>query len=226
MVLLENNINLTVRDSQSFSDSSPLAGIVPVVGLEAGGRGTQLQANFPEFIDEYFLSDLRPLSELTLKIQPPNDILKCKTGDKEEAQLENGERYGETSLRILENHVSKVNEQTNVLQLVEGKSSSIDTEHDDCRKVVGCVLLKNMNIIWRMYAGSDLSNSGSTVQQCANNNWRDITTSLELVLSAIMFQYDVFTHGEICASTLSISTEDFCLNDNSHNAPWKQVMLR
>ncbi|CAA3023252.1 Hypothetical predicted protein [Olea europaea subsp. europaea] len=130
------------------------------------------------------------------------------------------------SLRILENHVSKVNEQTNVLQLVECKSSSIDTEHDDCRKVVGCVLLKSMNIIWRMYAGSDLSNSGRFVQQCANNNGRDITTSLELVLSAIRFQYDVFTDGEICASRLSISTEDFCLNDNSHNAPWKQLMLR
>ncbi|CAA2991579.1 autophagy-related 2 [Olea europaea subsp. europaea] len=216
---LDEQCNLTVNGS---SYNLPLAGSVPVVGLEAGGA--PLQENFPELIEEYILSDLRPFSELTLKSQPPNDILKCKTGAKEEAQIGNGRWYGESSLRILENHVSKVNEQTNVPQLVEGESSSSDTEYDDCRKVVGCVLLKNMNIIWRMYAGSDWSNSERTVQQYANNNGRDTTISLELELFEIGFQYDVFTDGGICASRLALSIQDFCLNDNSRNAPWKQVL--
>ncbi|KAL2456804.1 autophagy 2 [Forsythia ovata] len=219
---LGEQCNLTVRDSQCFSDSLPLAGSVPVAGLEASGA--PLHDNSPEFIEEYFLSDLRPLSELTLKSQPPNVNLKCKTGSKEDPQTGNGGWYGETSLRILDNHVSKVNEQTNVLQLVEGESSSSDTEYDDCRKVVGCVLLKNMNINWRMYAGSDWFNSESTVQQYANYNGRDTTISFELVLSAIGFQYDVFPDGGIWASRFSLSIQDCCLTDNSHNAPWKQVL--
>lgn len=214
--------NLTVINPSPFSDNLPLAGSVPVVGLEAGGAS--LQENIPEFIEEYFLSDLRPLSELTLKSPPPNDILKCKTGAKEEAKIGNGRWYGETSLRILENHVSKVNVQTNVPQLVEGESSSSDTVYDDSRKVVGCVIIKNMNLIWRMYAGSDWSNSERTVQQYANNNGRDTTISFELGLYAIGFRYDIFTDGGICASRLSLSIHDFCINDYSHNAPWKQVL--
>ncbi|KAK6136875.1 hypothetical protein DH2020_029387 [Rehmannia glutinosa] len=156
---------------------------------EIPSGASSAEEKVPEFIEEYFLSDLRPLSGLALRNQSP-DILCCKTGAVGEARIGNG---------------------------------GCDPEHD-VGKAEGRILLKNMNVIWRMHGGSDWSNFQNTSQTSAVSCSRDPTVCLELALSGIGLDYDVYPDGEISASKLSLTIQDFCLNDRSDDAPWKLVL--
>ncbi|KAK6159348.1 hypothetical protein DH2020_006662 [Rehmannia glutinosa] len=196
---------------------SHLCALVSDSSLVASGASSA-EEKVPEFIEEYFLSDLRPLSGLALRNQSP-DILCCKTGAVGEARIGNGGWYADTSLRILENHASKA-EQVNVRKPVNSEASTSDPEHD-VGKAEGRILLKNMNVIWRMHGGSDWSNFQNTSQTSAVSCSRDPTVCLELALSGIGLDYDVYPDGEISASKLSLTIQDFCLNDRSDDAPWK-----
>ncbi|KAI3445996.1 hypothetical protein Pfo_002661 [Paulownia fortunei] len=208
-------------DGQAKFFESQLCALVSDSSLVAS-EASSSEENIPEFIEEYFLSDLRPLSGLALKSQS-SDILCCKTGTGGETRIGNGGWYADTSLRILENHASKV-EQTNVQKPEDFEASTRDPEHVDVGKVEGRVLLKNMNVIWRMYGGSDWSNFQNTSQTSVMTCSRDATVCLELALSGIGFDYDVYPDGEISASRLSLTVQDFCLNDRSDDAPWKLVL--
>ncbi|KAL6494724.1 hypothetical protein OROGR_031524 [Orobanche gracilis] len=180
------------------------------------------EENVPEFIEEYFLSDLRPLSGLSLKTQS-SDILSYKTGTVGGARIGTGGWYEDTPLRILENHASKV-EQINVRKAVDSEAGYNDSDHVGVGKSEGRVLLKNMNVIWRMYGGSDWSNFQNTSHTSILTSLRDATVCLELALSGIGFEYDVYPDGDISASTLSLIVQDFCLDDRSDDAPWKMVL--
>ncbi|KAM7474898.1 hypothetical protein LguiB_022141 [Lonicera macranthoides] len=168
----------------------------------------------PEFIEGYFLSDLLPLSELSLNNQSPKDIKSTSTNikDKEVGRGKSG-WYSDASLMILENHVSEVSEQVGPQRLVNGEVPCNNSESDECGKLGGRVLFKNVNVIWRLYAGSDW-----------HNFHRDITACLELALSGMDVQYNLFPDGEVFVSKLSLSIKDFCLNDNSKDAPWRLVL--
>ncbi|XP_027161566.1 autophagy-related protein 2 [Coffea eugenioides] len=200
----------------SFSESNP------VVGLENNGASFQ-DENVPEFIEEYFLSDLRPLSGVSFTSQLPNE-LHCKAGITGSGELpyRNNGWYGNTSLRIVENHVSEVNDQANPGQLENSESSSGCTELDDHGRIKGCILLKNMNIVWRLYAGSDWSNFQKSQEHSTSG--RDATVCLEISLSRMQIQYDIFPDGGLHASLLSLAIQYFRVNDNSKNAPWKLVL--
>lgn len=184
------------------------------------GEASSSEENNPEFIEEYFLSDLRPLSGIGFKSQSS-----CKTGAVEEDRIGNGGWYASTPLKILENHASDV-EQTNVHnKSVEFEASTSDSEHVELGKAEGCILLKNMNVSWRMFGGSDWSNLKNTSQTSVMTSQRDVTTYLELVLSGIGCEYVVYPDGEISASRLSLAIQDFSLYDRSDDAPWKLVLL-
>ncbi|KAL0384200.1 UNVERIFIED_CONTAM: Autophagy-related protein 2 [Sesamum radiatum] len=175
----------------------------------------------PEFIEEYFLSDLRPLSELALKSQS-SDILVCKTDVAGEARTGHGGWYTDTPLIILENHASKV-QQTNVRKPLEFISLSVP-EHLGDGKAEGHIFLRNINVIWRMYGGSDWCNPRNISQASGVTCARNAAVCLELALSGIGFDYEVYPDGELTASRLSLTIQDFCLNDKSDDAPWKLVL--
>ncbi|KAL8541374.1 hypothetical protein ACS0TY_002578 [Phlomoides rotata] len=208
-------------DGQAKIFESHLCTLVNDTSLVAGGASSS-EENNPEFIEEYFLSDLRPLSGLAFKSQS-SDTCCCKTGAIEEDRIGNGGWYASTPLKILENHAPEV-EQTNVHNSVEFEGSTSDSEHVELRKAEGCILLKNMNVSWRMYGGSDWSNIKNTTQTSVMTCQRDVTTYLELVLSGIGCEYVVYPDGEISASRLSLAIQDFSLYDRSDDAPWKLVL--
>lgn len=209
-------------DGQAKILESHLHTLVNDTSLVAGGASAP-EENNSEFIEEYFLSDLRPLSGLAFKSQS-SDIRCCKTGAIEEERIGNGGWYASTPLKILEDHASEV-EQTNVHKSVEFEASTSDSEHVELGKAEGCILLKNMNVSWRMYGGSDWSNFKNTSQTSVATCQRDVTTYLELALSGIGCEYVVYPNGEISASRLSLAIQDFSLYDRSDDAPWKLVLL-
>ncbi|KAK3024510.1 hypothetical protein RJ639_043702, partial [Escallonia herrerae] len=196
----------SARDPECFSRNLSFTGSMPSIGLENSHLSFS-QTSFPEFIEEYFLSDLSSLTDFSLNNQSSN-----KNG---EVQRGKSGWYRDFSLRILENHVSDVTEQD------VGGARRDRTRSDECKKVKGRVLLKNINVIWRLYAGSDWHNQNNGQSSVGG---RDTTVCLELALSGIDFRYHVYPDGEICASRISLCVKDFCLNDCSNDAPWKLVL--
>ncbi|XP_073159170.1 autophagy-related protein 2 isoform X2 [Henckelia pumila] len=214
---------------QCFGDPEHLSADMPrsrnfsTLGIGAS-MPAPLDEKIPELIEEYFLSDLRPLSELALN-SPSSDMFFCKSGAVGVAQTGNCGWYEDMSLRILENHASKVNEQCNVRQFVEIEASSSDSKNGDVGKAEGCIVFTNMNVVWRMYGGSDWSNSHNISRPSAMlTSGRDATICFELALSGIGFDYKIYPDGEMSASRLSLTIHDFCLNDKSDHAPWKLVL--
>ncbi|KAL3614201.1 hypothetical protein CASFOL_042275 [Castilleja foliolosa] len=214
-------VNKITDGHAKFFESHPYS-LVSDIPLVSNGSSSSSEENSPGFIEEYFLSDLRPLSGLALKHQLSNTPC-CKTGAVEGASIGNGGWYADTSLRILENHASKV-EQISVPKAVDFEASSSDSDHVDVGKAEGRILLKNMNVTWRMYGGSDWSNIQSTCHTSTTTCSRDAAVCLELALSGIGVDYHVFPDGEISVSRLSLTIQDFSLNDRSDDAPWKLVL--
>ncbi|GKV37988.1 hypothetical protein SLEP1_g45946 [Rubroshorea leprosula] len=137
----------------------------------------------------------------------------------------NGGWYGDAPLRIVENHISEASEKASLNQILDGKLSSGDyTIIDAIVKVIGCVRLKNINVRWRMYAGSDWHESIKNGECSTNMHGRDRTVFLEFALSGVECQYDVFPAGVVSVSKLSLSVQDLHLYDKSSAAPWKRVL--
>nr|GLL47319.1 autophagy-related protein 2 isoform X1 [Ipomoea trifida] len=212
-------------EAQHFCKSLPLTESSPAAGLE-NGESSFSEEKLPEFIEDYVLSDLCPRSEVSLKSNSPNDILKCKTSSLKNGddQQESSGWYDDSSLRILEDHVSKASGHDDSLQYVECESSSSQTETDENGKIKGRIVFNDVNVTWRLYAGSDWQNIEKSVQCSAGTYVRDITSYLELILSGVGFKYDVFPDGGIHVSRLSIAVQDFFLNDRRNDAPWKLVL--
>ncbi|GER56644.1 autophagy 2 [Striga asiatica] len=184
-------------------------------------RASPSEENVPTFIEEYFVSDLRPLSGRALKKQS-SDPTGYKSASAGESRLGIGGWYADTSLRILENHASKLEQINMPKEAVDVEISSSDSDYVDIGKAEGHILLKNMNVVWRMYGGSDWSSSFRNTSRISTVTCsRDLAVCLELALCGIGLEYDVYPDGEISASTLSVNIQDVCLNDRSGNAPWK-----
>lgn len=206
-------------DGQAKTIESHISTLVNDTSQVASGASSSGEKT-PEVIEEYFLSNLRPLSELSLKSQS-SDINGFNTVAVGEDRIGNGGWYGGTPLRILENHASKV-EKPDAKKSVDFEVSTNDPEHVEVVIAEGRILLKNINVSWRMYGGTDWSNIQNTSPTLASA--RDVTACLELTLSGICCEYDVYPDGEISASRLSLTISDLCLNDRSNDAPWKRVL--
>lgn len=203
------------------------SGLKPLTSLDGGCPGVETNIyskDCPEFIEEYFLSEVLPLSGLSSDKQPVNEVLKNKPSKLKEKEVQRGKSgwYGDVSLKILENHVSEISKK-NGLKQIEKHGSSNQTKLGGHNKVKGNVILKNINVTWRMCAGSSWQNFHSSDQHLGNSG-RGTIPYLELLLSGLELKYDVFPDGDICVSKLSLSILDFRLDDISQDAPWKLVL--
>ncbi|XP_034681405.1 autophagy-related protein 2 isoform X10 [Vitis riparia] len=219
--------NLNIRTPEFFSRNLSFNGTVPVIGLDSHQSSVPQNGGFPEFIESYYMSESSHLSEISAAKESSHEILEFKSRNMGNEDLERGNSgwYGDASLRIVENHIPEMSEQAGLRQSVKGKLPSTDHRRpDDLGKARGRVLLKNVNVRWKMFAGSDWNHPGKTGQPSANISGRDAATCLELALSGMDFQYDIFPDGEIFVSKLSLFIKDFHLYDNSRDAPWKLVL--
>ena len=221
--LLGEGCDLGMKTPDFFPHNLSFNGTVPVIGLDSHQSSVLQNGGFPKFIESYYISESSHLSEISAANESPHEIVECRSKNAGNEDLERGNSgwYGDASLRIVENHILELSEQASLKQSVEGKLPSTDHRRpDNLGKARGRVLLKNVDVRWKMYAGSDWNHPG---QSSANISGRDATTCLELELSGMGFQYDVFPDGEICVSKLSLFIEKFHLYDNSRDAPWRLV---
>ncbi|XP_021738462.1 autophagy-related protein 2-like [Chenopodium quinoa] len=177
-----------------------------------------------EIMEGYCLSDLRSLSELTINSHFPEVDSQSNTESRANVDVQRGKCgwYGSTSLSILENYVPDQTGQSHSKQLLEGKRNH--EEGNVCQRFKGRLLLDNVDIKWRMYAGSDWHDLEETVWHSADICGRDEAICLELSLSNMNVHYDVFPDGDLCASKLCLSIQDLHIYDKSRNAPWKLVL--
>ncbi|KAB1207098.1 Autophagy-related protein 2 [Morella rubra] len=217
---------LNLETPKTSSVDSSFNGSVPIVGLENSQNSFLEEGYFTEFMEGYCLSELRPLMELSKSRQympeiPINRFINVGSGDPEKG---NGGWYGD-AFKIVENHISEASEQSGVNKFEEGNLPFIDHKrHEDTGNVTGRVLLKNIDIRCRMYAGSDWHDSMGDHEHSSNFHGRDKTALLEFLLSGMEFRYSTFPIGGVCVSKLSLSVEDFHLYDKSRDAPWKLVL--
>ncbi|PIA56428.1 hypothetical protein AQUCO_00700628v1 [Aquilegia coerulea] len=182
----------------------------------------------PKLIEGYYISGLSSLPQVSPRKRSTNS-LKCSSMN----QGHPGDRSGSSgwykadSPRIVENHISKVITQPGKHETSNPRKCEIPfhncTSPDEICKARGRVLLKNIDVRWRMYAGSDWHGSTKVVRG-KTGGLRDTTTCLELTLSALALQYDMYPDGEVSVSKISLSVQDFNLYDRSKDAPWKLIL--
>ncbi|KAJ4716330.1 autophagy-related protein 2-like [Melia azedarach] len=226
-VLGEPACSLSVESPEIFSTNLSVNGSVPLIGLQSSQTSLKQNGCLPEFIEGYCLGDLRPLSELSVGRHSGAQMLKCRPRNMKDGDLEkgNGGWYGDACLRVVENHLSETNGKTSGKKLLECKLPSMDSAGaDDFVKAMGRVLLGNINVTWRMYGGSDWHESRNNGEHTSNMHGRDMTACLELALSGMQFQYNIFPISDMFVSKLSLSIQDFHLYDRSRDAPWKLVL--
>ncbi|KAK6946119.1 Vacuolar protein sorting-associated protein 13-like, N-terminal domain [Dillenia turbinata] len=211
--------NFQRESPKILSDDLCFSGPVPEIGFDSNPFQNGCS---PELIEGYCWADLRPLSELSVSSQPLSDNLSHKSENTSHRDIgrKHGGWYKEASLKIVENHISDVSEQNGPEQSA-GLHGSSNCRRPD--KAKGRAVFKNMKVRWRMYAGSDWLDLGNALHSMSTPR-RDTTSCLELELSKMDFQYDIFPDGDVCVSKLSLSIQDFHLCDNSRDAPWKQVL--
>ncbi|KAJ6905952.1 autophagy-related protein 2-like isoform X1 [Populus alba x Populus x berolinensis] len=224
--LLGEACSLSVETPDFFSNDLSYDWPVPLIGLESNQTTFLQSGSFPEFIEGYCVSDLRPLSELSMGRQSPPEKLKCisKNFGNADHGRGNGGWYGDAPLSIVEHHISGASEAT-VDQVLEDQLPTLLSERsDDFGKATGRVLFKNIDVSWRMYAGSDWQAYRKNSDPSSHTCGRDTTVCLELALCGMQFQYNVFPVGGVCASKLCLTVQDFHLSDKSKTAPWKQIL--
>ncbi|CAN0846557.1 Autophagy-related protein 2 [Linum grandiflorum] len=182
------------------------------VGVDITESSFLENGSLPEFIESYCISDLRPLSELSIGcIDPPARV--------------NSGWYEELPVSIIEDHVSDTGGSGYLNQFLDDKfleGCSLTPDHSE--KATGRVLLKDINVSWKMYAGSDWDPHDMNTEPSRCTGGRDKTTCLELSLCGMELRCDLFPPTGLCASKISLSITDFYLYDKSHTAPWKLML--
>lgn len=222
-IFLGEACNLSFDTSEIFSHNLSVNGSALAIGVESSQTSFLENDCSPELIESYCLSELRPLSELSAGRELSRRHRNLGDGDLERRTTG---WYGDASFRIVENHISKTSDLNCMTKVKECMTSSVEgARPDDFGNALGRVLVKNVNVIWRMYAGSDWHDSQKDNESSTDIHGRDTTVCLELELSGLQCQYDLFPVGGICSSKLSLSIQDFHLYDRSKAAPWQLVMF-
>ncbi|KAG7582518.1 Autophagy-related protein 2 CAD motif [Arabidopsis suecica] len=173
--------------------------------------------SLPEIFENYCLSEFRPSSEVPQEGDssgiPETDLRRGNSG-----------WYDDASLRILEDHVSEATEEDHEEHIMDGEFSSFGQTSYSAVAANGRILLKNIDLKWRIYSGSDWHDSRKKGENFKHTKGRDTTSCLELELSGVQFLYETFPIGGICTSKLSLMVQDFYLYDRSNNAPWTLVL--
>jgi autophagy-related protein 2 len=211
---------MNLDEPEVLSPELMLTESVPVIGPEGSHASFLHDGCFPEIIESYCLSDLRPLSELSIDIHS-DELSKIKLRNVSHRDIERGSGgwYGGNSSKVLENHISEENGKTGPM-----KAADHGTLHsNDCSshsETCGRVILKKIDIRWKMYGGSDFVDSDKN----GPHSGRNTSTCLEFALSGMKFQYDTFPVGGLHVSKMYLSVQDFYLYDRSQNAPWILVL--
>ncbi|CAM8937754.1 unnamed protein product [Rhodiola kirilowii] len=218
---LDENLSDDVSELQfhlSSGDADPLNQHYPhsmITGEQESGKGLYSQGDSCQgFIEDYCISAMQPPTELyprRYSSEGPID-LKTKNIGNSGVGVHNGWYLG-TSLEFVHDHISESegNVQT---------ASFTGLPVQDTAKPKARVVLKNIHMRWRMYAGSSWYSS----RQNADVSGRDMSVCLEFVLSGIGLQYEIYPDSEVLASKLALSVQDFYLYDTSRDAPWKLVL--
>ncbi|KAK1297387.1 hypothetical protein QJS10_CPB15g00825 [Acorus calamus] len=199
----------------------------PNIGLETIQSSCSHETLLPQLIESYYISDLLPAPKSSLCNYTSHEDFKSKSSlVHADAEYRKGGWYEDIPFRIHEDHILKENEQPGETQLhnICELPSINSASPSEPSTVKGRILLKNIGVKWRMYAGSDWPkgnrNDTNTLNTCRSIG-RDTTVCLELSLSRMNLEYDMFPEGDIWLSKLSISVQDFYLYDHSRDAPWK-----
>lgn len=175
-----------------------------------------------QIIDSYYMPDL-----LNSSSSPRNVIHQFTCGDdaRKAVDCDDGGWYSNTPLTIVENHVSKRNNPhgEHVFQQ-DGDPAVCNLNSDESCNLKGKILIHDIDVKWRMYAGDDwsLAENDSTGRPCSNG--RDRSSSLEFIVSGLSMQFDMYPDGDVSVSKLSISAQDLNLCDQNTHAPWKMVL--
>lgn len=174
----------------------------------------------PEIIENYCLSEFRPLSEVPQEGDSSGRQFFLET----DLRRGNSGWYDDASIRILEDHVSEATEEDHEEHILDGEFSPFGLTSYTAVTANGRILLKNINLKWRIYSGSDWHGSRKKGEIYKHMKGRDTTSCLELELSGVQFLYEIFPIGGICTSKLSLTVQDFYLYDRSKAAPWTLVI--
>ncbi|XP_052734169.1 autophagy-related protein 2 isoform X7 [Vigna angularis] len=145
---------------------------------------------------------------------------KLRNVEHKEIERGSGRWYGGTSLKVLENHIAEEIKQPGMKKAVDHQGMLSSDDSSTHGETCGRVILKEIDIRWRMYSGSDWLDS----EKSGQHSGRDTSICLELALSGMKFQYDIYPVGGLHVSKMSVSVKDFYLYDRSHDAPWKLVL--
>ncbi|OEL13557.1 Autophagy-related protein 2 [Dichanthelium oligosanthes] len=175
-----------------------------------------------QIIDSYYMPELhQSLSSLCIEEH------KCTSGGDALRTLESedGGWYNNVPLTIVENHVSKKkNKPGEQILQQEVKASVFSLNTDESCNLKGRVLIHDIDVKWRMYAGDDwlLPQKDLTSFTCTDG--RDRSSSLEFTVTGLSIQLDMYPDGDVSISKLSITAQDLSLCDQSVHAPWKLVL--
>ncbi|KAF9603872.1 hypothetical protein IFM89_038130 [Coptis chinensis] len=213
-----------ISNPEYFSHNVSFNGPVPLGGSGSTCTSSPQKNSFPNLIESHCISGLSPLAETSDK----RNSIKCKSRNQAHADVGRASSgwYQESSLRIVENHIPKVTEkpgQEEIPRKCERPSKNCSSPADICI-AGGRVLLKNIGVRWRMYGGSDWHAPTQNGMLSEDGSGRDTSVCLELALSAVDLQYDMYPDGQLCVSKLSLSVQDVNLYDQSRDAPWKLVL--
>ncbi|VVA98194.1 unnamed protein product [Arabis nemorensis] len=174
----------------------------------------------PEIIENYCLSEFHPLSEVPREGDPSGRQLFLET----DLRRGNSGWYDDTSVRILEDHVSEATEEDHEEHILDGEFSPFGLTSYTAVAANGRIVLENIDLKWIIYSGSDWHGSRKKGEKYKHMKGRDTTSCLELELSGVQFLYEIFPIGGICTSKLSLMVQDFYLYDRSKDAPWTLVL--
>ncbi|XP_038972268.1 autophagy-related protein 2-like isoform X2 [Phoenix dactylifera] len=225
--VLGDRFKLNINNSTASNASSL---IIPKDGSSYGSEtGNTQQPSMhkqgsAQLIESYYASDLLQPSTLTAGHHSPKEDHKSRFDNTARRDMECGKGgwYQDSSLVIVENHISKIFSQPEGKQHKEGDFTSSNFGPAEYHIPKGRILLKNIDVRWRMYSGLDWIKPSKNPYNSLKG--RDGSACLEFTLSGLNLQYDMYPDGEICVSKLSVSAQDFHLYDMSRDAPWKMVL--
>ncbi|XP_020091189.1 autophagy-related protein 2 isoform X3 [Ananas comosus] len=210
-----------------FSDDSTELGDAYASNVQVGNSmagseervqiSPEVNSCLSQIIDSYYVP--------TFLSSSPNEVRKYETCDRVPRDVEGGKSrwYDDSSLMIVDNHMSETNSQLGELVNREDTVGSGSSDPTESSILKGKVLLQNIDVRWRMHAGVDWSTPGSSVGSLSSSG-RDGSSCLELYILGLNLQYDMYPDGEVCVSNISLSAQDVNLYDRSREAPWKMVL--
>lgn len=198
--------NLAVQNSCSTKNS----------GLDNSEIQSMNKVFLPQLIESNYFSEIIAPSLAAEETPPVNDQRwKYDLPVRADVDCRMGTWYKDGYLMVVDNHIPNSNTLDSDEYAEESKFMPVDSDSSTNCSEKGKILLRNIDVRWRMFAGSGWS------KQIINSAGED---GLELTLSGMNIHYSVYPDGGINVSKLRIHVHDFNLYDTRINAPWKMVI--